>query len=94
LVGRVSNDTTKITLEVFSDQPGVQFYTSNFLPDSENDEPGIPGKNKAKYYKHGAFCLETQNYPNAINTPNFPSAVLNPGKVYNHSTIFKFTTSK
>jgi aldose 1-epimerase len=50
-------------LEVYSDQPGVQFYTSNFLPDKDP----LPGKEGAKYFKHGAFCLETQNYPNAIN---------------------------
>jgi len=51
------------TLEVHSDQPGVQFYTANFLPDKEP----LPGKEGAKYFKHGAFCLETQNYPDAIN---------------------------
>ena len=52
-------------LEVYSNQPGVQFYTSNFMPSV--GEKGISGKQGQKYFKHGAFCLETQNYPDAMN---------------------------
>jgi aldose 1-epimerase len=54
-------------LEVFSDQPGVQFYTSNFLPADDS----LPGKGKATYKKHGAFCLETQNFPDAVNNVDY-----------------------
>lgn len=52
-------------LEVFSNQPGVQFYTANSLP--EHNSAGIRGKNGSVYFKHAAFCLETQNYPDAVN---------------------------
>lgn len=52
-------------LNVYSNQPGVQFYTSNSMP--ERNSTPITGKNGAQYFKHGAFCLETQNYPDAIN---------------------------
>ncbi|KAF4520145.1 hypothetical protein B566_EDAN008963 [Ephemera danica] len=65
-------------LEIFSDQAGVQFYTSNFLP---SDDRGLKGKDGAGYKKHGAFCLETQNYPDA---PTFPNSILYPGEIYTH----------
>lgn len=62
------------SLEVFTNQPGVQFYTSNMLPKSnsgnillESDPAGIVGKGGVKYFKHAAFCLETQGYPDAMN---------------------------
>jgi aldose 1-epimerase len=54
-------------MEVYSNQPGVQFYTSNFLPDESSGDKLIVGKNGAYYMKHGAFCLETQNFPDAVN---------------------------
>jgi aldose 1-epimerase len=63
----VTNESSKIRLEVYSDQPGVQFYSGNFLPDAANGEEAVIGKGGAKYTLHGAMCLETQNYPNAIN---------------------------
>jgi aldose 1-epimerase len=94
LVGSVRSPVTNISLTVYTNQPGVQFYTSNFLPDPVKNEKPLPGKGGAQYYKHGAFCLETQNFPNAINQPKFPNAVLNPGEIYKHSTIFKFTNSR
>lgn len=52
-------------MALYSNQPGVQFYTGNFLP----EDGGTPGKGGKTYRKHGAFCLETQNYPDAINQP-------------------------
>jgi len=85
-VGRVTHTKSKLAMEVRSDQPGVQFYTCNFMPDPSNGEEPMKGKN----FKHGGFALETQNYPNAINWPNFPNAVLNPGEVYVHNTSLKF----
>ena len=64
-VARVLHPTSGRFLEIYSNQPGVQFYTSNFLP--EQGSTGIRGKNNSEYFKHGAFCLETQNYPDAVN---------------------------
>jgi galactose mutarotase-like enzyme len=54
-------------MEVYSNQPGVQFYTANFLPDESSGDKLIVGKDGANYMKHGAFCLETQNFPDAVN---------------------------
>ncbi|XP_017764406.1 PREDICTED: aldose 1-epimerase [Eufriesea mexicana] len=75
-------------LEVFSNQPAVQFYTANFLP--EHDTAGIQGKNGSRYFKHAAFCLETQNYPDAVNHANFPNSIVEPGQIYRHIVIYKF----
>lgn len=61
-VAKVIHPTSGRFMEVFSNQPGVQFYTANSFP-----ETGILGKDGKPYFKHGAFCLETQNYPDAIN---------------------------
>ncbi|XP_030747798.1 aldose 1-epimerase-like [Sitophilus oryzae] len=74
-------------LEVYTNQPGIQFYTSNFLPEDNSNQ----GKG-ATFKKHGAFCFETQVYPDSINQKNFPKAVLYPGEVYHHFTSFKFLT--
>ncbi|GFT22248.1 aldose 1-epimerase [Nephila pilipes] len=73
-------------MEVHTTQPGVQFYTANFLP----EENILSGKEGKYYKKHGAFCLETQNYPDAINKVNFPNAVLNVDDIYSHTTRFSF----
>ncbi|XP_065201850.1 galactose mutarotase-like [Planococcus citri] len=70
-------------LELFTDQPGVQFYTGNSIKD------GI-GKNGAKFGKQSAFCLETQNYPNSVNIESFPSSILRPGEKYEHRAIYVF----
>ncbi|XP_071962791.1 galactose mutarotase-like [Antedon mediterranea] len=72
-----------LVMEVYTTQPGIQFYSSNFLS-------GVVGKNNVCHEKHGALCLETQNYPNAVNEESFPEAVIRPGQVYDHTTIFKF----
>lgn len=64
-VAKVVHPTSGRTLEVFTNQPGVQLYTANSLPTVGGE--GIVGKEKKQYFKHGAFCLETQNYPDAIN---------------------------
>ncbi|XP_030747795.1 aldose 1-epimerase-like [Sitophilus oryzae] len=75
------------SLEVYTNQPGIQFYTSNFLPEDNS----FQGKG-ATYKKHGAFCFETQVHPNSINQQNFPKVVLYPGELYHHCTSFKFLT--
>ncbi|EDV22486.1 uncharacterized protein TRIADDRAFT_28936 [Trichoplax adhaerens] len=81
---RVTEPNSGRILEVFTNQPGVQFYTANYLN-------GIEGKGGAVYNKHSGFCLETQNYPNAINQDNFPSCVIRPGGPdYKHRTVYKF----
>jgi aldose 1-epimerase len=70
-------------MRVSTDQPGVQFYTGNGLF-------GQTGKMGATYVKHGSFCLETQNFPDAPNQPSFPSAVLRPGETYRQTCIYAF----
>lgn len=87
-VAKVFHPNSGRYLEVRSDQPGVQLYTSNFLPESTTY--GIAGKDGAKYFKHEAFCLETQNYPDAVNHENFPDSILRPGYTYSHTTTYKF----
>lgn len=76
-------------MDVHTTQPGVQFYTSNMMPAG-----GIVGKKNKTYPQRGGFCLETQNFPDAPNQPNFPSAILKPGEAYEHTTIFRFSVEE
>jgi len=85
LCAKVFDPATKREMDVYTDQPGVQFYTGNFLDGS------LTGKGGMKYKKHYAFCLETQHYPDSPNEPKFPSTVLNPGSTYSTTTIYKFS---
>ncbi len=71
-------------MEVFTTEPGVQFYTGNFLDGHLN------GKYGAQFSKRTGFCLETQHYPDSPNRPNFPSTVLRPGEKYYTKTIYQF----
>lgn len=71
-------------MNVLTTAPGVQFYSGNFLDGS------LRGKGGAAYPKHAGLCLETQGFPNAINTPNFPSVVLRPGEEYRHAVVYHF----
>ncbi|HXZ31620.1 MAG TPA: aldose epimerase family protein [Terriglobales bacterium] len=73
-------------LRVFTDQPGIQFYTGNFLDSS------IKGKGARPYEKHAALCLETQHFPDSPNHPTFPSTELKPGQRYHTVTIYSFST--
>lgn len=85
LAVRVLDPESGRVLEVYTTQPGVQMYVSNYLDGS------ITGKN-GKTYKHwGAFALETQHFPDSPNHENFPSTVLKPGQKYNQTTIYKFS---
>jgi aldose 1-epimerase len=70
-------------MEVQTTQPGVQFYTGNFL------NGAIQG-NGGAYQKNGAFCLETQHFPDSPNRPNFPSTVLRPGETCKQTTVYRF----
>jgi aldose 1-epimerase len=74
------------TMEVWTTEPGVQFYTGNFL-DGHN-----VGKAGKVYRKRYGFCLETQHYPDSPNQPTFPSTVLAPGQTYRHTTEYRFGT--
>lgn len=76
--------TTGVTLDVYTDQPGLQFYDAAKL-----DCP-VPGLSGAPYGPHAGFCMETQLFPDAPNQPGFPSSVLRPGERYAHATEFRF----
>jgi aldose 1-epimerase len=86
LCARVSEPTTGRIMEVYSLEPGIQFYSGNFLDGS------ITGKDGKVYKKHYGFCLETQHFPDSPNKPDFPSVILNPGRKYTTETIYKFYT--
>jgi aldose 1-epimerase len=73
-------------LTVITDQPGVQFYTSNFLDGS------IKGKGNVGYPRNAALCLETQHFPDSPNQPAFPTTELKPGEKFHFTTIFRFST--
>jgi len=84
LAGKLMESSIGRVVEVWTTEPGIQFYSGNFLDGT------IFGKNNTVYlYRHG-LCLETQHYPDSPNQPNFPSTVLNPGEVYQTTTVYKF----
>jgi len=83
-VATVSEPITGRVLKVFTDQPGLQFYSGNFLDGS------ITGKYSTKYVQHYGFAMETQHYPDSPNRPEFPSTVLEPGKLYQTKTVYAF----
>jgi len=85
----VKSPETGIVMQVFTDQPGIQFYSGNFLTGKDKD-----GKSGAAYPFRSAFCLETQHFPNSPNTPSFPSTELKPGQTYHSVSIYKFSTEK
>lgn len=84
---RVRHPESGRVMDMYSDNTGVQFYTANFL----SDFPGADGKT---YDKHWGFCLESQNWPDAINHENFPSPILNQGEKYEHQIEYKFSVEK
>ena len=81
---RVTEPSTGRVLEVFTTQPGIQFYSGNMMP------PTITGRGGQVYPWRGALCLETQHFPDSPNQPNFPSTVLEPGERFHEVTVFKF----
>ncbi len=84
LAARVSAPVSGRVLEVLTTEPGVQFYSGNFLNGSEKGKGSVYG------YRSG-FCLETQHFPDSPNQPAFPSAVLKPGETFASTTVFKFS---
>jgi aldose 1-epimerase len=75
-------------MEVWTTQPGVQFYTGNFLDGS------LTGRDGKKIVQHAALCLETQHFPDSPNQPGFPTSILQPGQTYRQTTIYKFSFKK
>jgi len=88
LAARVVEPTSGRTMEVHTTEPGVQFYSGNFLDGSLKSRKGIP------YNKHAAFCLETQHFPDSVNHPAFPSTILEPGQTYRTTTVYRFGVEK
>ncbi|WP_445223486.1 aldose epimerase family protein [Catalinimonas locisalis] len=86
LAARVHEPTTGRVMEVYTTEPGVQFYTGNFLNGS------VTGKEGITYAKRTAFCLETEHFPDSPNQPNFPSVELAPGETYSTTTEYRFST--
>jgi len=84
LAARVYEPTSGRIMEVYTTQPGVQFYTANGMRN-------VQGKAGKVYQNHYGFCLETQHFPDSPNKPHFPSTVLRPGEKYDTTTIFKFS---
>jgi aldose 1-epimerase len=81
----VKGDLTGIRMDVYTQEPGIQFYSGNFMK-------GVNiFKNGKKDDYRTAFCLETQHYPNSPNQPNFPSTLLNPGQAFSSISIYKFS---
>jgi aldose 1-epimerase len=81
---RVSSPISGIQMELYTDQPGVQLYTGNYMNGTE------VGKSGKAYLKRAGFCLETQHYPDSPNQPQFPSVVLQPGDTYRHTAVHRF----
>jgi aldose 1-epimerase len=73
-------------LQAYTTEPGLVFYTANHF------NPNLKGRGNKPAAKHGAFCLETQHYPDAPNQPTFPTTILNPGEIYQSETIFRFSS--
>ncbi|MDH7911707.1 aldose epimerase family protein [Winogradskyella sp. SYSU M77433] len=85
-VASAYDETSGRFMEIFTEEPAIQFYTGNFLDGT------LPMVNGGTYAHRTGFCLETQHYPDSPNQDNFPSTVLNPGNTYKTKTTFKFST--
>lgn len=86
LVASVHDKSSGRFMEIFSEEPAIQFYTGNFLDGT------LPMPNGGTYRHRTGFCLETQHYPDSPNQEKFPSTILNPGETYKTKTTFKFLT--
>ncbi len=88
VAARVVSPASGVTLEVYTNEPGIQVYTGNFLDGS------VKGKKGIVYNQRTGICLETQHYPDSPNKPQWPSVILEPGKVYQSTCIYKFGVNK
>ncbi|MCB0666175.1 MAG: galactose mutarotase [Saprospiraceae bacterium] len=86
LAAVVYEPTSGRVMEAYTSEPGIQFYSGNFMSGE------VVGKGGAVYPRRGAFCLETQHYPDSPNKPEFPSVVLRPGETYHTTTAYQFST--
>ncbi len=87
--GMLYDSVSGRVMTVATTEPGVQFYSGNFLDGSLNNT-----RNNAVYGKHAGMCLETQHFPDAPNQPSFPSAILRPGETYRQTTVYRFAVRK
>lgn len=88
VAAKLSSPVSGITLEVYTNEPGIQVYTGNFLDGT------VTGKKNITYPQRASVCLETQHYPDSPNKPQWPSAILEPGQTYHSQCIFKFGIEK
>ena len=88
VAAKLTSPITGITLEVYTDEPGIQLYTGNFLDGT------VKGKKEIVYPQRASVCLETQHYPDSPNKAHWPSVILEPGKTYTSHCIFKFGVDK
>lgn len=88
VAAKMTSPVTGITLEVYTDEPGIQVYTGNFLDGT------VTGKKGIVYQQRASVCLETQHYPDSPNKPQWPSVILEPGQTYHSRCIFKFSVEK
>ena len=86
-VAALSDPGSGRVMEVWTTEPGIQFYSGNFLDGTLTNT-----KHGQKYVKHAALCLETQHFPDSPNEPGFPNTILKPGETYRQTTVYKFTT--
>jgi len=86
LAARVESPHSGRVMELSTNQPGLQFYSGNFLDGT------LAGKGGKLYRQSDAFCLEPQTWPDTPNRPDFPSARLDPGRLYRHETVYRFST--
>jgi aldose 1-epimerase len=86
MAARVEETTSGRVMDIYTDQPGIQFYTGNFLNGTVKGKGGKPAT------LHSAFCFETQHFPDSPNKPAFPTVVLKPGEKYDTTTEFRFST--
>jgi len=84
-VATVTGDKSGITMQIFTEEPGLQFYSGNFMAGANTISGGAKDEHRT------AFAMETQHYPDSPNQPNFPSTVLRPGQTYKTVTIYKFS---
>ena len=83
----VKSQSSGIAMTIWTTEPGVQFYTGNFI----HEDAAPHGKGFVRYPRYGGFCLETQGFPDAVNHPDFPDTVLKKGDVYHSKTNYRFT---
>jgi len=86
MIGSVYHAASGRYMEVLTTEPGIQFYSGNFLDGTLNNT-----RDGAKYVKHAGLCLETQHFPDSPNQPAFPNTILKPGETYKHETSYKFS---